>query len=129
MKNKNSIGLLEFWISAVFWIFVSLSWYKRILFRCLTNKTYIESLFVMYGIIIITILIAIFITYKYNKRGWYLASLLLIAYGIYTIISYKNIIGVRIKIILSISTILALIYSVLIMTRKIRFKKNGLKLY
>lgn len=82
----------------------------------------------MYGIIIIIILIGTFITCKYNKGSWSLTSLLLIAYGIYTVISYKNIIDVRIKIILGISTILALIYSILVMARKIRSKRNWSKI-
>lgn len=118
-RTKFIWSLLEGGFLAI----ISMIWYKLTLFRCWADMTYTESQIILWGIVIVTVVLGAWITCC-SKNGWNVIKTLLIAYGLYTVLAYGETISVRIKVIFSISMIVAFLYAALVMFRKIRTKRN-----
>lgn len=43
MKDRSTMGPIEYVFESVFWCLISMTWYKNILFRCIPNVTYVAS--------------------------------------------------------------------------------------
>ena len=125
MRDKfiQKIEYVEYYVDAIFWAFISMIWYKRLLFRCLFNLTYTESKLVLWGIILGSVVFLRIFIYK-TQNTWTLISSLLLPYGIYTVMTYSNTVSGRIKLSLIFAAGMSLLTSILVMTRKIPNEKR-----
>lgn len=123
MQEERKTEFIWSLLEGGFLAIISMIWYKLTLFRCWAGKTYSESQMILWGIVVVTVFLGAWITCC-SKNGWSVIKTLLIAYGSYTVLAYGETIGTRIKIILGISTIVAFLYVMLVMFRKIQTKRN-----
>lgn len=124
MKDRSSMGPIEYVVESMFWGLISMIWYKNILFRCLPNLTYEISRFVLWSMMLVSIVISSVYLFRKKRTGWSVFISLLFPYGLYTIETYWRTLHNRIVIILLISTVISLLLGIIMMTRKISRRKN-----
>lgn len=124
MKDKSCLQIKEFLLQCILHCLVIMIWYKKLIFRCLGNLTYTESRIVLWTMLLVSILMGAFVVFKYKKTGWTAEVSLLIPYGIYTVWGYWKTIESGIKVILGVSIILSIAYSLLVLHRKIHNRKK-----
>lgn len=122
-REINIIEYVECLVDTIFGAFISMIWYKNLLFRCLFDLTYKDSKLVLWGMIIGVTIIMRTIIYKKHST-WSLISSLLLSYGAYTALTYWNTIGGRIQLILGSAFGVAFLLCVLVMTRSIPNKRR-----
>ena len=57
MKDRSTMGPIEYISESVFWGLISMIWYKNILFRCLLNLTYETSRAVLWSMLLASIVV------------------------------------------------------------------------
>lgn len=119
MKDRSTMGKIEYVAESIFWGLISMIWYKNILFRCLPNLTYETSRLVLWGMLLASVVVCSGWFFSKKKTGWSVFISLLFPYGIYTIGAYWRTLQNRIVIVLLISTVLSLLYGILVMTRRV----------
>ncbi len=124
MKSRNFLSKFEFVYEQFFLTIVTWIIYKRILFRCLPACSFFESKLILLGIIA-TQYIVKFVMKKIGNRNEVSISFDLISgYGIYTVLTYYQIRRTLVMNCLIIFGILSIIYSILIMSQKIKNRKE-----
>lgn len=123
MEHKRN-DWIYFLFQVIFYTAVSMLWYRNLLFRCLPNMTYEKSRMCLWFLIILNVFISAF---GYVRRGEFsITKMLIIPYGIYTVISYVNsYYQTWICTILWLIFIGCIVCSVLVMIQKIRKKKRS----
>lgn len=124
MRDRSDMNVIEFWVVAAFWSAISMLWYRAILFRIIDPLTFAQCKWLLWGMIASSVLFGTFVTCKYHKNAWNVTSCLVIPYGIYTILAYKDFIGRKVNVLLGILTVLICIYILLVMCRGVKKKKN-----
>ena len=117
-KTIEKIEYAECLIDIFFWLFITMIWYKNLLFRCLFKLTYSESKLVLCAMIICITVFMIVVIYK-KQSAWVLMSSLLLSYGTYTVMTYWNTINSKILLTLGIAFCVAVSLNLLVMTRRI----------
>lgn len=128
MSRQNPGRLWSYLGDCVFYTAISMIWYRGLLFRCMPEMTYAESkglLWLMVGISVIVYTVFFDI---HVWTGWTIVKALSIPYGVYTIIAYSKTAGLWMTIVLGAATIIALAYSVFLLSQKIRNSKNKVKI-
>lgn len=124
MKDRSTMGPVEYVVESVFWCLISMIWYKNTLFRCLPNMTYITSRTALWILLSLSIVVCAGCIFRRNRTGWSVFVSLMFPYGIYTIISYWKTLQNRIVITLISATVLSLVVGILVMIRKVKRTKN-----
>lgn len=119
MKDRSTMGKIEYVAESIFWGLISMIWYKNILFRCLPNLTYETSRLVLWGMLVASVVVCSGWFFRKKRTGWSVFVSLLFPYGIYTSGAYWRTLQNRIVIVLLISTVLSLLYGILVMTRRV----------
>ena len=128
MREKSQISLLEFYGWGITGGLIIMVWYKSLLFRCLEGMTYSASKLFLWELVIGAVLLGGLVTFRYYKSKWASTASLLLAYGVYTILTYMGTIGIRIKATLICSISIGMIYGFLIFFRKIRNQRKKKKI-
>ena len=123
MKDKSTMTGIEYLEEILICSFISMIWYKNLLFHCIPQKSYEMSRYILYGMIIFFLVISL-ICFRYRKSAKTVAITVILPYGIYTLITYFSIRQKLITRTLIIVIILAGLYCVLRMTRKVRCRKK-----
>lgn len=124
MKNNNSLSKIGFVSEHIFWAMIAWIWYKNILFRCLPSHSFMESKLILLGIIAMFFVVGSIIAIKDNRNGVSVFFNLVSGYGSYTVLTYYQIRRSLIINCLLIAGILSVIYSVLVMGKKIKNRKH-----
>lgn len=124
MQKKNTMGKVEFVLEHVYWAFIAMIWYKKVIFRCLGNASITQSHWILLSAIVFETIVGTLLNWRRNRSGCRVAVDLLIAYGIYTVITYYPIKTVFITVVIIVTTVLSSVYTVAIMSRKIANRKN-----
>lgn len=120
MKDKSSLGSVEYIVECVFCGLISMIWYKNILFRCLENHSYAESRLFLWGLITLSIVVCRFFAFKKNRTYWTLIVALVLPYGMYTILSYHSTLGYMIMCVLLLASLISLLSAIFILARKVK---------
>lgn len=128
MNSKNTFSIAEFLFYHAIWIAISLFLYVRVLFRCVGTLTFQESKWILYGILFVSVLAGICLQMQYRRNDFSIFLNLVIGYGCYAAITYSKINKIAIVIALMISGILAVLYAILILTRKTKNKTQKPKI-
>lgn len=129
MKDKSNMSLIGFITEGIIFMFITMITYKNAFFRCLNDLSYNESSALLWIILVASVLLHGILIFKYHRTDGTVAISLLLPYGIYTILAYKETIGIQIKVVLGASFLLALIYILLIMFRKIKNQEKKAQIY
>lgn len=124
MKDKSTMSLGTYLFDCIFYMVVSMIWYKNLLFRCLPDKTCTESKTTLWVMIGLSILICAFTLNHRMRTGWTVATALVVPFGLYTVLTYIKTVGNWMLIVLAFAGVLAIIYAVFLMTRKIKNDRN-----
>lgn len=129
MKDKSNMSLIGFITEGIIFMFITMITYKNAFFRCLNDLSYNESSALLWIILVAFVLLHGILIFKYHRTGGTVAISLLLPYGIYTILAYKETIGIQIKVVLGVSFLLALLYIFLVMFRKIKNQEKKAQIY
>lgn len=124
MKDKSTMSLGAYLFDCLFYMAISMIWYKNLLFRCLPGKTCTESKTVLWVMIGLSISMCAFVLNRRMRTGWAVATALVVPFGLYTVVTYINTVGNWMPIVLASAVALAVIYSMFLMTRKFKNRKN-----
>lgn len=124
MKDRSTMGTIEYFVENIFWGLIGMIWYRTI-FRCLPNTTYATSRIVLWFMLFVSVSVCSGCFFRKKRTGWSVCISLLIPYGLYTVGSYWRTFRSRIAIVLLISTVLSLVSGILVMTRRINQKKSA----
>lgn len=124
MKDKGTIGACRFMAECIKDVLVIMMWYGNVVFKCLYGRTYMESKKILWIIIFISIIAGTFIVFRFRRTEWMATWCAVIPYGLYTFVTYKRISGTLIMCTIAIVTVLSGLYTVLLMTRKIKNNKH-----
>lgn len=128
MKDISTKGICGYLFDCIFYTVVSMIWYKNLLFRCLPGMTYAKSKMTLWIMIGFSILICAFILNRYTRTGWTVLAALIIPFGLYTVLTYTTTVGNWMLVVLYLAIALAVIYSVFVLTRKIKNRRNRSKI-
>ena len=129
MKDKSNMSLIGFITEGIIIMFITMITYKNAFFRCLNDLSYNESSALLWIILVASVLLHGILIFKYHRTDGTVAISLLIPYGIYTILAYKETIGIQIKVVLGVSFLLALLYIFFVMFRKIKNQEKKANFY
>lgn len=124
VKDNKIIYIVE----NIIWMFITMIWYRNLMFRGIPNFTYTVSKNILWGLLITSIAIGFLLDWFREYEGWYVIANLSIAYGIYTMITFYEYLKVFIWIILLVIGILSLWMCVCIFHKSIH-SKNRRALY
>lgn len=122
MKNTFSLG--EYIKKHIVWSFVFFLWFRSLLFRCIPNYTYTESLV---GFLIISACIfavGIAVSWKRNCNYMNLIENILLSWGVFVCITYMKLYKERITYILSALIVASLLLSIIVLFRRVRRKEE-----
>lgn len=117
---KNTMGLWEYIIEHVVWSLLVFLWFRNLLFRCIPEFTYTESLlgFMILSVIVMAICIAI--TWNRNRNYWNLIENIILCWGVFVCITYIDLYRTRIVYVGIITAVISLLLSILVFFRRIR---------
>ena len=124
MKDKSTMSLGTYLFDCLFYMAIAMIWYKNLLFRCLPGRTCDESKTVLWVMIGLSILICAFALNRSMRTGWTVTTALVVPFGLYTVLTYIRTVGNWMLIVLASAVTLSVIYTVLLMIRKIKNRKN-----
>lgn len=124
MKDKSTMSLGAYLFDCLFYTAFSMIWYKNLLFRCMPGRTYTESKTILWVMIGLSILICACALNRRMRTGWTVTTALVVPFGLYTVLTYIKTVGNWMPIVLASAVALAVIYSVFIMTRKFKNRRN-----
>lgn len=127
MNNQNTMGKIEFLVEHVIWGVIAFLWYWGI-FRCVGDYSLVISRLILFGNIVIVSLIFWVVEFRRSRNGFSVFFNLISGYGLYTVFAYMQFRKILIQISLITAIFLSFVFTVYIMTRKMRNKKNVKKI-
>ena len=124
MKDKSTMSLGAYLFDCLFYTAIAMICYKNLLFRCLPGRTCDESKTVLWVMIGLSILICAFALNRSMRTGWTVTTALVVPFGLYTVLTYIRTVGNWMLIVLASAVTLSVIYTVLLMIRKIKNRRN-----
>lgn len=124
MKDKSTMSLGAYLFDCLFYMAIAMICYKNLLFRCLPGRTCDESKTVLWVMIGLSILICAFALNRSMRTGWTVTTALVVPFGLYTVLTYIKTVGNWMLIVLASAVTLSVIYTVLLMIRKIKNRRN-----
>lgn len=88
MKDRSTMGPIEYVFESVFWCLISMTWYKNIIFRCIPNVTYTASKTALWILLFASIAACAVCVFRIKRTGWSVLVSLVLPYGIYTVVTY-----------------------------------------
>ena len=124
MRTRNTKSKLGFVLDHVYWGILGYLWYRPSLFRCLEGYTGHESKMYLLGMILIYSVLGIVFEFDKARTNLNVFFNLVAGFGLYTVFAYLPIKRKMILTFLIMSGIIALIYSSLILFRRIKNKEK-----
>ena len=125
MTDNNSMGKIEYILSNIFWSFITMIWYRSLIFIPLDNYTIGTSKKILWSLIATMVLAGIFTTFK--KRRNYLSLMInvLFPFEIYANVSYCNFFNTWVKITVIVASVLAALFFSFVVFRKISSRRKN----
>ncbi len=129
MKNKNTMSLRRFVWENIYWGIILMIWYQNLMFVCFPDLTYNESKILSWVMLFASALIGCILTFK--KRRNYISVLVnvLLALEIYSIFGYYRYFKTEILILVAVTSVLIIIFAVLVFSTKIKNRKNRISIF
>lgn len=127
MKDESTMSLGAYLFDCLFYMAVAMISYKNLLFRCLPERTCDESKIVLWVMIGFSILICAFAINRNMRTGWTVTAALVVPFGLYTVLAYIKTVGIWMLIVPASAVTLSVIYTMLLMIRKIKNRRNKRK--
>lgn len=118
MKNTMSLG--EYIKEHVVWSLLVFLWFRNLLFRCMPESTYTESLLGFVVLSTIVMAICIVITWHGNRNYQNLIENVILCWGVFVCITYMDLYSTRIVYVGIVTAAISLLLSILVLFRRIR---------
>lgn len=128
MKNYSTKTTGIFILDVIFTEVMLWILYNPILFRCLEDKSPRMSGMILWAMAALSLGIFLWI-FKHRKNGITVWITAIVPFGIYTLMAYSGFGLIRTKMIFGVSAGVSMLYTVLLMTRKIRKKSCKKKIF
>lgn len=84
VKDNKNIYIVE----NIIWMFITMIWYRNLMFRGIPNFTYTESKNILWGLLITSLAIGFLLDWFREYEGWYVIANLSIALHFMNILKY-----------------------------------------
>ncbi len=118
MKNMMELG--EYIKEHVVWSLLVFLWFIKLLFRCIPEFTYTESLFGFVILSVIVMAICITLTWNRNRNYRNLIENIILCWGVFVCITYMDLYRTRIVYVGIATAVISLLLSILVLFRRIR---------
>ena len=125
MTDNNSMGKIEYILSNIFWSFITMIWYRSLLFIPLNDYTVGTSKKVLWILIATMVLIGMLITFKKRRNYLSLVINILFPFEVYAITSYWNFFNTWVKATAFVASVLAILFFSLVVFRKISSRRKN----
>lgn len=129
MMPTTNRDIKEYLISCVENGLLGMIFYRKIIFRCLDHFSYTESKIILWVMLAVSILLCGIFAFRCYQTNWNAEIAVILPYGCYTVLAYREIIGTRITVILGISIVAVTVYTALSFRRKIRNRKRKKEIF
>ncbi|MDO5410431.1 MAG: hypothetical protein Q4F21_08260 [Lachnospiraceae bacterium] len=127
MKDKSTIGWYEYLAMLIAIGIIVMIQYKILFFRPLPGRSYTESMDFLRVMFFASIILNTLL-FRYRKTNWTIAISLLLPLGVFTSITYQKTVGPLIRISIIVAVSLSVIYTIYLMSKKIKNRKNVRKI-
>lgn len=119
MKNINTMTLKEYLWEHFFWGILSMIWFRCLIFRAVDSLTLIQSKALLWGILAVSIVSGIVMTYKARRNYTSLIITLALPYEAYALYTYWNVLTWQFYVSVGIAIFLSVTYIYLILSQRI----------
>lgn len=119
MKDHSTMTTFEFLLSIVWKYVIGYIWYKNLLFRVLPHRDVYDSLQLLLVMMLISV-VCFTIVMNRRKNGWTATACFVLPFGIYTMLTYSTTSALFIRVVVTATILLLLVYSILLFSRKIK---------
>lgn len=120
MRDNSTMTNIEFLLNIVWKYIIGFVWYKNLLFRVLPHHDVYESLQIFFKMMLISAVFFMTALRRW-KNGWTSMASFVLPFGIYTMMTYATTSALFIQIVVGVSVLASLIYSVLLLAKKINY--------
>lgn len=124
--EKNELNSFDFFSEYIVHLVVVFIWYNSILFRCLPYMSCLKSRLILFLLVLFMLIMSRYVLYQSSSK-WVVISSIILPFGIYTYWIYSNLMK-SMKTIMFVCSLFSVLYSLLVMTQKIRRKKYKQKI-
>lgn len=124
MKNRNTMGDIEFACDNAFWGLIAMIWYRNVLFRAIPNVSYTQSKMVLWGLAIVCIIVGASLTKERRRNNISILINVLTPYEVYAILSFRESLFKDYSWILYVAATLSILYFVLVIAQSIGDRKR-----
>ena len=121
MKDYSTMTTFEFLLSIAWKYVIGFIWYKNLLFRVLPHRDVYDSLQLLLVMMLVST-VCFTVVMKRRKNGWTATACFVLPFGIYTMLTYSKTAAVFIRVVIITSVLLSIVYSVLLLARKIKHR-------
>lgn len=123
---KNTMGWGEYIKEHIIWSLLAFLWFRNLLFRCIPEFTFTESLMAFGIMSVIVMAVCIVITWHRNRNYRNLFENVILCWGIFVCITYMDLYSTRIVYVGIATVVISLLLSILVLFRRIkrRDKRN-----
>lgn len=125
---KNTLGFREYIVEHIIWSFLVFLWFRSLLFRCIPNYTYTESLVGFLIISACVMAVGIAVSWKRNRNYKNLIENILLSWGVFICITYMELYKERFTYILFTLVVVSLVLSIIVLFRRIKRKDKRRKI-
>lgn len=126
MKNTMERG--EYIKEHVIWSLLVFLWFRSLLFRCIPNYTYTESLVGFLIISVCVMAVGIAVSWKRNRNYKNLIENILLSWGVFVCITYMELYKERFTYMLFALVVVSLVLSIIVLFRRIKRKDKRRKI-
>jgi hypothetical protein len=127
MKDHSTMNTVEFLVSIGWKFLIGFIWYKSLLFRILPRRDAKASLHIFLGMVLLSLVVCLLLFIRRWKTGWVTTACIALPFGAYTVKAYAATFAQCIRVVLAVVALLVLVCSVLLLARKIRSEKPGVR--
>lgn len=121
MKDHSTMTTTEFLFSIAWKFVIGFIWYKNLLFRVMPQRDVYESIHLLLLMAAISACFFLIVMQRW-KNGWTATACFVFPFGTYTLITYTTTSALFIHIVMPISLVLSVAYSIFLLSRRINHK-------
>lgn len=126
--KQNSMIKKEYIKEHVIWSLLVFLWFRSLLFRCIPNYTYTESLVGFLIISVCVMTVGITVSWKRNRNYINVIENILLSWGVFVCITYMELYKKRFTYMLFVLVVVSLILSIIVLFRRIKRKDERQKI-
>lgn len=125
---NNTLDYREYIKEHVIWSLLAFLWFRSLLFRCIPDYTYSESLLGFLIISVCVMAVGITVSWKRNRNYTNVIENILLSWGVFVCITYMELYKKRFAYMLFAFVVVSLVLSIIVLFRRIKRKDKRQKI-